>query len=198
MPGRPGVRSSRGRPPPEPCTRCRNGDARRVIGGEGPLCDNCADELISEATGWPRLESPPPAETFRGPDGVEHRMVYSVMRTPGGIEVLAEEDGWAVDDGYRLALMGDHDADVGSMFAQLRRRVRAAIGRQYLEHSRHRDGWIMRGMEVEGRLVWRDELPGYDVVVDGRRLSWEEFGATLEPFEGWAFRLSMHDVDTAG
>ena len=121
---------------------------------------------------------------------------FSVANTQckGGFGV----DGWAVDDGYRLALMGDHDADVGSMFAQLRRRVRAAIGRQYLEHSRHRDGWIMRGMEVEGRLVWRDELPGYDVVVDGRRLSWEEFGATLEPFEGWAFRLSMHDVDTAG
>jgi hypothetical protein len=55
----------------------------------------------------------------------------------------------------------------------------------------------MRGMEVEGRLVWRDEKPGYDVVVDGRRLTWEEFGAALEPFEGWTFRLSMRDIDTA-
>ena len=124
-------------------------------------------------------------------------MVYSVLRTPGGIEVLAEEDGWAVDDGYRLALVGAHDADVGSMFDQLRRMVRAAIRDQYLERATHRDGWIMRGMEVEGRLVWRDERPGYDVVVDGRRLSWEEFGAALEPFEGWTFRLSMHDIDTA-
>jgi hypothetical protein len=35
-------------------------------------------------------------------------MVYSVLRTPGGIEVLAEEDGWAP--------IGAHDADVGSMF----------------------------------------------------------------------------------
>ncbi len=124
-------------------------------------------------------------------------MVYSVLRTPGGIEVLAEEDGWAVEEGYRLALVGAHDADVGSMFARLREDVRAAIGRQYLERSRHRDGWIMRGREVEGRLVWRDEGPGYDVVVDGRPLSWAEFGAALEPFEGWTFRLSMQDIDTA-
>lgn len=40
-------------------------------------------------------------------------MVYSVLRTPGGIEVLAEEDGWAVDDGYRLALVGAQDATLG-------------------------------------------------------------------------------------
>jgi hypothetical protein len=107
MPRRQRAPSSRRRPPPEPCTRCHAGDARRIISGEGPFCDRCADELISEATGCPRLESPPPAETFRGPDGVEHRIVYSVLRTPGGIEVLAEEDGWAVDDGYRLALVGE-------------------------------------------------------------------------------------------
>src|SRR5919204_6500179 len=112
MPRPPRARSKTGRPPPEPCTRCHAGDARRIIGGEGPLCDRCADELISEATGWPRLESPPAPELFRGADGIEHRMVYSVLRTPGGIEVLAEEDGWAVDEGYRLALVGAHAADV--------------------------------------------------------------------------------------
>jgi hypothetical protein len=106
-------------------------------------------------------------------------MVYSALRTPGGIEVLAEEDGWAVEDGYRIALVGAHDADVGAMFAQLRRMVRVAIGRQYLERATHRDGWIMRGMDLEGRLVWRDERPEYDVVVDGKRLSWEEFGAPV-------------------
>jgi len=168
-----------------------------MIGGEGPLCGSCADELISTATGWPRLESPPPAEMFRGADGVQHRMVYSVLRTPGGIEVLAEEDGWAVNEGYRLALLGAHDSNVESLFKHLRRMVRDAVRRQYLERSTHRDGWIMRGTEVEGRLVWRDDGPRYDVVVDGRRLGWEEFGAVLEPFEGWTFRLSIRDIDTA-
>ncbi|MBV9544068.1 MAG: hypothetical protein JOY61_06795 [Chloroflexi bacterium] len=145
----------------------------------------------------PRLPSPPPSESFRGAGGVDHRMVYSFLRTPGGIEVLAEEDGWAVEDGYRLALVGTHNADIGSMFEQLRRTVRTAIHHQYLERSRHRDGWIMRGKHIEGRLVWRDDRPGYDVVVDGRRLSWQEFGDTLEPFEGWTFRLSMRDIPSA-
>ncbi len=55
----------------------------------------------------------------------------------------------------------------------------------------------MRGKEVEGRLVWRDDRPGYDVVVDGRRLTWEEFGDALEPFEGWTFRLSIREIEAA-
>ena len=68
--------------------------------------------------------------------------------------MLAEEDGWAVEDGYRLALLGPHDADVGTLFDQLRRMVRDAISQQYLDRSTHREGWIMRGKDVEGRLVW--------------------------------------------
>ena len=80
---------------------------------------------------------------------------------------------------------------------RLRRMVRSAIGGQYLERSPHRDGWVMRDKEVEGRLVWRDDRPGYDVVVDGRRLTWEEFGDALEPFEGWTFRLSIRGIETA-
>jgi hypothetical protein len=168
-----------------------------VIGEEGPLCDRCADERIAIATGWPTLGDPPPPDVFRGPDGTAHRMVYRIMRAPGGIEVLAEEDDWAVDDGYRLALLGPHDADVAAMWDQLRDRVRDAIAVQYLERHSRRDGWIMRGDEVEGRLVWRDDGPGYDVVVDGRRLTWEEFGDTLEPFEGWTFRLSIQGIERA-
>jgi hypothetical protein len=35
------------------------------------------------------------------------------------------------------------------------------------------------------------------VVVDGRGLSWEEFGDALEPFEGWTFHLSIREIDTA-
>jgi hypothetical protein len=168
-----------------------------VIGEEGPLCDRCADQVIASRTGWPQLEDPPPPDLFSGPDGVEHQMAYRVLRTPGGIEVLAEEDDWAVDDGYRLALLGPHDADVGAMWEQLRGMVQSAIGRQYLERSPHRDGWVMRDKEVEGRLVWRDDRPGYDVVVDGRQLTWEEFGDALEPFEGWTFRLSIRGIEAA-
>lgn len=33
----------------------------------------------------------------------------------------------------------------------------------------------------------------YDVVIDGRTLSWEEFGQALAAYEGWNFRLLIED-----
>lgn len=53
----------------------------------------------------------------------------------------------------------------------------------------------MAGDELAGRLLWNEDEGPYDVVVDGRRLSWEEFGRALEPFEGWRFRLIFEDVE---
>jgi hypothetical protein len=31
------------------------------------------------------------------------------------------------------------------------------------------------------------------VVIDGRAISWEQFGRMLMSFEGWQFRLEIHD-----
>lgn len=44
--------------------------------------------------------------------------------------------------------------------------------------------------------LWNDEgetRKPYDVVVDGRTLSWEELGKALEQCEGWCFRLVIED-----
>jgi hypothetical protein len=67
-----------------------------VIGEEGPLCDRCADQVIASRTGWPQLEDPPPPELFRAPDGIEHRMAYRALRTPGEIEVIPFSGGTAI------------------------------------------------------------------------------------------------------
>ncbi|MDQ4097426.1 MAG: hypothetical protein M3144_06125 [Actinomycetota bacterium] len=57
------------------------------------------------------------------------------------------------------------------------------------------------GDEVAGRFVWSDDQPNgrpYSVVIDGRLLTWEEFGEALESYEGWMFRLVIEDrVDDA-
>lgn len=47
-----------------------------------------------------------------------------------------------------------------------------------------------------GRLVWNDQAGDgkpYRVIVDGRTLSWQEFGSALEAYEGWRFRLVIDD-----
>jgi len=84
---------------------------------------------------------------------------------------------------------------VPMLVEQLRLQVREEIGTAYLEPNPHRPGWLLRDCDVRGRLVWAGEDASYAVVVDGRTLSWEEFGRALEPFEGWRFRLVFDDID---
>lgn len=60
-------------------------------------------------------------------------------------------------------------------------------------------GWwsvLQRDDDVAGGLVWGGE-PEHggpcDVVVAGACLTWDELGHTLEPYEGWCFRLMLED-----
>jgi hypothetical protein len=174
------------------CADCGGGPVIILLGGT-PLCDRCHDARVSEETGWPRLPEPPPPETIAGPDGRRHRITYRVWRSPGGVAVEAIE-GDRSSEGYFAQVVGPHDADVGALVARTKAAIRRRIMRQDLERSPS-GNMIMAGSELVGRLVWQDEGMPYGVVVDGRVMSWEEFGLAMEPYEGWEFRLSF-DEDT--
>lgn len=158
------------------------------------LCDRCFDRRISASTGYPRLPEPPSPETVPGPGGRTHRFRYRLWRAPTGVVAEAEELGREPDDGYHAKVLGSHEADVGRLMTRLRAQLVRKVGRLDLED---RPGWhpIIAGDELTGRLVWSEHGEPYDVVVDGRRLSWAEFGRALEPFEGWEFRLTFEEIE---
>lgn len=114
-----------------------------------------------------------------------------------GIEVQLDETGVPTGEGYRFAVLGDNDAEVDMLVAEVRSRAEAEIARQYLQRSTDRHRWMVgEDDEVAGRLVWTDEGDNgrpCNVVVDGRTMSWEELGMALEPYEGWGFRLVIED-----
>ena len=110
---------------------------------------------------------------------------------------MLEEAGVGAGEGYRFAVLGDHDAEVGPLVSQVRAIAEREVARQYLEPAEGRAGWsVADGDEVVGRLVSRADGPSwtpYDVVIDGRTLTWEEFGEALSSYEGWIFRLVIED-----
>jgi hypothetical protein len=162
--------------------------------GVTPLCDRCYDVRVAETTGWSRLPEPPPPESIAGPDGRVHRIEYRIWRSPGGVAINAEEDGDPFA-GYCVEVVGAHDADPAILVDRARAAIRRRIGRQDLTHGPGGPHWIMSDFDLRGRLVWNEQGGPYDVVVDGRPLTWEEFGLALEPFEGWEFRLSFRSED---
>ncbi|WP_439328952.1 DUF7713 domain-containing protein [Desulfofundulus thermosubterraneus] len=55
--------------------------------------------------------------------------------------------------------------------------------------------YFLRNREVAGRIEYQssEESTGPDVVIDGKRFSWEEFGRMVYTFEGWNFKLVFED-----
>jgi len=48
---------------------------------------------------------------------------------------------------------------------------------------------------IRGRIEWNgvEDVRQPCVVIDGRRMEWNDFGAILMAFEGWQFRLELPD-----
>lgn len=160
------------------------------------LCDRCADRRVAAHTGFPELPPPPAPITFAGPDGERHVLAFRLWRAPTGIEVELHETGVPEGEGYSFAVLGAHDADITVLVDHVRSRALAEISRLQLEPNPHREGWLVRGDEVTGRLEWNSErgVGGpYNAVVDGRTLTWDELGRALEPFEGFRFRIVIED-----
>jgi hypothetical protein len=124
-------------------------------------------------------------------------MRYRIWRAATGVVVELREEGVAGGDtGFEFGVLGDHDADVSMLVAAVRARAEAEMSRCYLEPDPGGCGFRLAGEDVAGRLEWNPDGGPYRVVIDGRSLSWEEFGLTLGSFEGWRFRLVIEDRST--
>ncbi|MDQ6728639.1 MAG: hypothetical protein M3066_21140 [Actinomycetota bacterium] len=178
------------------CEDCGEPDTNAVLGGV-EVCDRCFDRRISAHTGLLRLPDPPPPIAISGPDGRRHLLRYRVWRAGVGIEVQLDETGVPVGGGYRFAVLGDNDAELDTLVAEVRAMAETEIARQYLERTAERHPWTVGDDgEVAGRFAWstgRGNEEPYNVVVDGRTISWEDMARALEPYDGWGFRLVIED-----
>ncbi|MHB1445817.1 MAG: DUF7686 domain-containing protein [Acidimicrobiales bacterium] len=180
--------------PPDACHDCGSSDVRTYLDNVA-LCDRCADRRVAGSTGYPELPEPPAPITLTDLEGQGHTLRFRLWRAPTGVEAELEEVGVPVGEGYHLSVLGSHDADLDQLIDHLRRRAGEELGRRYLVPNHHREGRVLAEEhdEVVGRLVWSDEgsevgTP-YNVIVDGRTLTWEELGRALEGYEGWCIRL---------
>ena len=80
----------------------------------------------------------------------------------------AEQPEDLVGIGFRFSVFGAHNSDVAGLIGRARAQAEKEIGRQYLEPSSHRPGWVLRGDEVAGRLVWSGEGPSMSSSMAGR------------------------------
>lgn len=80
-----------------------------------------------------------------------------------------------------------------ALLGRLIQRIRKALSVKYIEDGQH--GLQIVDDTVRGRIEWDDDEDGRVplMVVDGREISWEEFGQMLMSLEGWQFKLEIFD-----
>ena len=108
------------------------------------------------------------------------------------LEALELKDG--APSGYQFQMLDDAEADLFAVMGQLVARMRRTLAQQHLEQERGRrfsiKDFLVRG-RIDCDLESDDGLP--QLVIDGREISWEQFGRMLMSFEGWQFKLEIRD-----
>ena len=95
--------------------------------------------------------------------------------------------------GYEFQLVGDAEGDLFILLGKLIQRIRKAFSVRHIKDGDY--GLQVVDETVRGRIEWDDEEDGRVplMVVDGREISWEEFGQMLMSHEGWQFKLEIFD-----
>ena len=80
------------------------------------------------------------------------------------------------------------------LLGQLIEKIRRALAIKHLTHGEY-GLRIADHQVVQGRIEWDDAQDGRLplLIIDGRDVSWDEFGRMLMTFEGWQFKLNISD-----
>jgi len=94
---------------------------------------------------------------------------------------------------YQFQMVDDSEVELISLLGRLIERMRRTLYVKDLMQSDRR--LQIADRTVRGRSEWDESKDGRMplLVIDGRDVSWENFGRMLMTFEGWQFRMEIRD-----
>lgn len=127
--------------------------------------------------------------------GQFHRFHFEVRLLGDRVSLDAFELVSGFPDGYQFQVIGDAQADIFELMGRMVPRIRRLITQQHLEINQSTRGLRIADLLVRGRVTssvaHEDQLPV--LVIDGREITWEDFGRMLMCYEGFQFKLDIRD-----
>jgi hypothetical protein len=166
-----------------------------IEGGYRGLCNRCFNQEVAAAgeidfshVQFEPLEMPDAA-------GKTHRFHFEVRLLGDRVALEAFELVDGGSGGYQFQVLGGAEADLFDLMGQMVPRIRRSIAQQHLKTEPHMPGLHIADFLVRGRITWDDNEDGRlpMLVIDGREISWEQFGRMVMGFEGWQFRFEIRD-----
>ena len=166
-----------------------------VDAGYRELCGKCFNTEVAASDGLAGFEHAAiePAE-FTSCDGETHVFHFRTRLFGPGVALDALEVRDGVPAGYRFQVIGEPEDDPLHLLARLIGKIRRALSTRHVEVG-PLGLRIADQMVVRGRLAWDESQNGRVplLVIDGREITWTEFGRMLMTFEGWQFKLQIRD-----
>ncbi|HMA65742.1 MAG: hypothetical protein ACM31E_04580 [Fibrobacterota bacterium] len=125
----------------------------------------------------------------------ERHFKISSFPCPGGLlsealEVVNNKNA----EPYIFSILSQFDTDIEYAELQLKAKIKRGIDKKYLKNLQ---GHLILGEDDElfGRIDWDSNADDGSMilVVDGKRLTKDEFWELLKSYEGWQFRMQIVD-----
>lgn len=158
------------------------------------LCNRCSNSEIAKSDGLDKFEHLN-FEPVRLGDcsGQPHDFHFRTRLFGPGVALDAFELHGGFPAGYQFQIIGDPEDDLLALLGRLIDRMRRALSIKHLKDGEL--GLQIADRVVRGKIEWDDSEDGQVplVVIDGREITWEQFGHMLMTFEGFQFKLEIRD-----
>jgi hypothetical protein len=162
--------------------------------GYRQLCNRCFNSAIAKSGGLDKFEhlnfEPIRLEDCTGEPHDFHFRTH-LFGTGVALDAFELRDGHPA--GYQFQIIGDPEVDLLALLGRLIDRMRRALSVKHLNDGEL--GLQIADRVVRARIDWDESEDGQVplVVIDGREITWEQFGHMLMTFEGWQFKLEIRD-----
>jgi hypothetical protein len=163
--------------------------------GYRELCNQCLNAEVAKSDGLDKFEHVRfEAVELADCTGEAHVFHFRTRLFGPGVSIDAFELRDGHPAGYEFQIIGDPQEDQLALLGRLIEKIRRALSIKHLK-----DGelglQIADRLAVQGRIEWHAAEDGRVplLVVDGREITWEEFGRMMLTCEGWQFRLEIRD-----
>ena len=161
--------------------------------GYKQLCGQCFNQEIAKQGGLDFEHAKFTPVGLADCDGEVHEFHFRTHLFGAGVAV----DGFELRDGhpagYWFQIIGKPEDDLLVLLGRLIKRIRRALATKHLTDGNL--GLQIANQIVSGRIEWDDDHDGRlpMLIIDGREITWEDFGHMLMSFEGFHFQLNIRD-----
>jgi hypothetical protein len=163
--------------------------------GYRALCGKCFNTEMAKLDGLERFEHVTFAPVrLADCNGGTHEFHFRTHLFGTGIALDAFELRDGHPAGYQFQIIGEPQEDQLVLLGRLIEKMRYGLSIKHLRAGEF-GLQVADHRVVRGRIEWDDSQDGSVPLlnIDGREITWQEFGRMLMSFEGWQFKVDIRD-----